>query len=142
MPPTKAQMQKIHIAKKELGLSDELYRDILHVNFKAGSSKELNTVQAARLLDIFAAKGWQAKRGKESGKSPRYEDRQHRKILAMWITLHQAGVVRSGSDKALQAYVKRQTGIDNLKWCDGGECHKLIESLKKWGQREDVAFDE
>lgn len=140
MPPTTAQLQKIHIAKKELGLSDEVYRDILYVNFKAGSSKELNTFQAARLLNLFAAKGWKAKRGKDSGKSPRYDDRQQRKIVAMWIDLHKAGVVKNKSDKALQAYVKRQTGIDNLKWCDGGECYKLIESLKSWGERNGVEW--
>ena len=138
MPPTTAQLQKIHIAKKELGLSDEVYRDILHIHFKAGSSKELNTFQAAQLLDLFAAKGWQAKRGKDSGKSPRYDDRQQRKIVAMWIELHNAGVVKNSSDRALQAYVKRQTGIDNLKWCDGVDCHKLIESLKAWGERNGV----
>jgi hypothetical protein len=27
-------------------------------------------------------------------------------------------------------------GIDDLHWADGWRCHRLIETLKKWAQRE------
>ena len=40
MPPSKAALAKIHIAKKELGLTDEMYRDLLFCNFKVESAKE------------------------------------------------------------------------------------------------------
>lgn len=142
MPPTTAQRQKIHIAKKDLQLTDEMYRDILHVNFGAKTSSNLNQFQADKLLDIFKTKGWKAKSSsKKSGKSPRYDDAQHRKIVAMWITLYKAGVVKNGSDRALQAFVKGRTGVDNLKWCDCGDCHLAIEALKAMGQRANVDFD-
>ncbi len=142
MPPTKAQLAKIHIAKKELQLTEEMYRDILHVNFGAKSSSNLNQFQADKLLDIFKAKGWKAKSSsKKSGKSPRYDDAQHRKIVATWITLADAGVIRNRKDQALQKYVKRVTGVDNLKWCGVFECSALIESLKAMGKRNGVEFD-
>ena len=38
MPPSKADLAKIHIAKKELGLSDDVYRDILRSRF--GKTKD------------------------------------------------------------------------------------------------------
>ena len=139
MPPTALQNKKIHLAKNQLGLSDEIYRDILQANFKVASSTKLSPFQADKLLDIFKAKGWKAKSSKKN--SPKYDDSQHRKIVAMWITMHKAGVIRNGSDKALQAYVKRVVKIDNLKWCDGEDCRVLIESLKSWGLRKDVDFD-
>ncbi len=141
MPPTTAQRQKIHIAKKELGLTDEIYRDILNFNFKVKSSSNLSPFQADKLLEIFKAKGWKARVSKKKGSSPKYDDRQHRKVVAMWITLADGGVIRNRKDHALQAYVKRTTGIDNLKWCGGSECFTLIESLKAMGKRNGIDFD-
>jgi len=140
MPPSKAALAKIHIAKKALGLTDEVYRDMLYLHFKVESAAQLDERQATVLLNKFRAKGWQAKSrpAKPSKSSPVYADGQRRKVLALWITLADAGVVRNRSDLALQAYVKRQIGVDNLKWCDSGQLNRLIESLKQWAAREDV----
>ena len=141
MPPTNAQLAKIHIAKKELQLTEEVYRDILALNFKVESAKALTGWQAEQLLDIFKAKGWKAKASKDKGRSPKYGDPQQRKVVALWITLADAGVIRNRSDYALQKYVKTVTDVDNLKWCGGQECFKLIESLKAMGKRNGVDFD-
>lgn len=144
MPPSQAALAKIHIAKKELGLTDEIYRDILHLHFKVDSAAKLSERQATILLNTFRAKGWQAKRrpSKPTKASPKYDDGQRRKVVAIWITLHQEGVVKNGSDKALQAYVKRLTNVDNLLWCDGGQLWTLIEGLKKWAKREKVELEQ
>lgn len=141
MPPTAIQNKKIHLARHQIGMTDEVYRDILWLDFKVGSSKALNPFQAERLLDIFRAKGWQAKPSKKKGTSPEYGERYQRKIVAMWITLADAGVIRNRSDAALQAYVKRLTRIGNLKWCLEADCYPVIESLKAMGKRNDVDFD-
>lgn len=144
--PSKAALAKIHIAKKDLGLTDEAYRDILHLNFKVESAAALTEQQAAVLLATFRSRGWKAKpaaaapgKGKAKAKSsPVYRDGQRRKIVALWLTLHQAGVVKNGGDAALQAYVKRMTGVDNLAWCAGRQLWALIEALKQWALREGV----
>ena len=141
MPPTVLQNKKIHLAKNQLGLSDDIYRDILWANFKVASSTKLSPFQADKLLDIFKAKGWKAKASKDKGHSPKYDNPQQRKVVAMWIHLADAKVIRNRNDFALQKYVKRVTGIDNLKWCSGSECFSLIESLKAMGKRKSVAFD-
>jgi phage gp16-like protein len=141
MPPSQAALAKIHIAKKELGLTDESYRDILHLHFKVDSAARLTDRQATVLLNLFKAKGWKSRRSVKKPTSPKYDDGQQRKIVAIWITMHQEGVVKNGSDRALQAYVKRITGVDNLTWCGGDQLRTVIESLKRWAAREKVDLE-
>ncbi len=135
MPPTKADYAKINIACKELHL--DKYQ-IIGDRYGLESSKQLNKRQLNDLYAHFRSLGWRVKRKKKSTSSPRYVDPVHRKVVALWISLHKAGVIRSSSDMALQAYVKRMVGVDNLQWCDGGHCRVLIESLKSWAIREGV----
>lgn len=144
MPPSKADLAKIHIAKKELGLTDEVYRDILRAQFRRDSSAKLTPGQAFALLAHFKKLGWKQR---SQSKLPGMEippDGQSKKIQALWITLHQAGKVRDGSDQALMAFVKRMTktathpGKDHLRFCDNGDKWKIIEALKDWAKREGV----
>ncbi|MBU1564245.1 MAG: regulatory protein GemA [Proteobacteria bacterium] len=138
MPPTNADYAKINIACNELGLDKH---QLISDRYRVESSKDLTLWQLQDLYKHFRALGWQAKPGSKSNLSPKYDDRQHRKIVAMWITLHKEGVIRNQSDHALQTFVKGQTGIDNLKWCGGQEAFKLIEALKAMGKRAGVDFD-
>jgi phage gp16-like protein len=141
MAPSRAALAKIHIAKKELGLTDEVYRDILSLRFKVNSAAKLTDRQVTVLLNAFKAHGWKQRKSTKKPTSPKYDNPQMRKVVAMWITLGQKGVVRNSSDKALQAYVKRMTGVDKLLWCNGLQLDTLIESLKKWAKREKVDLD-
>ena len=138
MPPSKAALAKIHIAKKELGLSDEVYRDILKIQCGRTSSAKLTPMQAEQLLRHFKKLGWQPKAAQKLPGMDIPSDGQSQKILALWISLHQAGVIKDRSDKALLAFVKRMTHKDHLRWCDGQDKHKIIEALKDWAKREDV----
>lgn len=136
--PTNADYAKINIACKELGLDK---KQLLADRYRLSTSKDLTRAQLWDLLAHFKKLGWRVKRTAGSPASPRYDDPMQRKIVAMWIELAAAGVVKNRSDRALQAYVKRMSGVANLKWCDGQECFKLIEALKKWGARHDIDFE-
>ncbi|WP_409362078.1 phage protein GemA/Gp16 family protein [Bartonella heixiaziensis] len=47
------------------------------------------------------------------------------------------GIIRDRSDKALLAFVKRQTGIDHIRFLrDSDDACRAIEALKGWLQRE------
>jgi hypothetical protein len=59
--PAHTKLARIHIAKKELALSEESYRDILWLNFKVRSAGELTEQQATELIKLFKAKGWEPK---------------------------------------------------------------------------------
>ena len=67
----RAKLAKIHIAKKELALTDEAYRDILRLHFQAESAKELNDRQGTVLINLFRAKGWKPTERPEAKRAPR-----------------------------------------------------------------------
>ncbi len=138
MPPTMAQLAKIHIAKKDLQLTDDIYRDILALNFKGvQSAKGLTIRQADQLLEHFRSKGWKPK--KAPAGAPRAKRRdgnfieiqpgptaaQQRKVLAMWNSLGY------GMDK-LHKRCKRQFGVERFEWLtDQRDLHVLITDLNK-----------
>lgn len=137
MKPTRAQLAKIHIAKKELQLTDEIYRDILAVNFKVESARNLTNLQAAQLLEIFRAKGWQPKAPKSASEQmprpkrtyitikPGPTAAQQRKVLAMWNELGYAM-------EKLNSRCHRQFGVDRFEWLtDQKALHVLITDLDK-----------
>ena len=135
MPPSRADLARIHIAKKELAFTDEAYRDLLRVNFRVESAKDLTDEQARSMIALFKAKGWAAKpTGKPPGNNnkapfitvrPGPAARQQRKVLALWNAL--------GYDmNKLHKRVKLQFGIDRFEWLDDGEAlHILITDLQR-----------
>jgi hypothetical protein len=52
------QLALVHVAKRSLGLTDEAYRDILHVETGVESSKDLDRKGLDRLLSRFADMGF------------------------------------------------------------------------------------
>ena len=133
---------KIHIARKELLLDDQTYRDILRENFGgAESSKDLSDAQVQQLIRIFQSRGWQQKRpalikNGRTGDTPRVKDNfrripdgpycaMQRKIMALWHAL--------GYDaRKVDARVKKQFGVDRLEWLrDYDQLHILITDLEK-----------
>lgn len=132
--PDKAKLAKIHIAKKELALTDDAYRDILRMHFQVGSSRDLNDRQATALLNLFKVKGWVPKQGNSKPGTAKRDGRfieiaagpaakQQKKVLAMWNELGY------GMDK-LHARVKKQFGVDRFEWLvDHDDLHILITDL-------------
>lgn len=130
--PSHAHLAKIHIAKKEMALDDQAYRDILRRLFKVESSAGLTDRKANLLLRELQRLGWQpGHRSKQRKENP-----QGRMIQAMWVTMGKAGCVRKATPRALDAYVKRMTGLDALRFCDSAFKSRLIEDLKAWQARD------
>lgn len=133
--PKPADLAKIHIAKKELGLTDEAYRDMLHIHFGVSSAKNLLPKQVVVLLNKFRAKGWRPKTNVKNGrkgtaKSANFKEivgpdaRQKRYILALWNAL--------GYDVAkLDARCKKQFGVERFEWLkDGHDLFVLVTDLR------------
>lgn len=140
--PSRADLAKIHIAKKELGLSDDAYRDILYSRFRKTTAAKLTPGQSFQLINHFKSLGWKPRyQLKLPGVYSRPNDTQEGKIIALWIELHKAGVIRDRSDKALQGFVRRMTKKDNLRWCTTFEKKTIIEALKDWAAREGTTVD-
>ena len=131
--PSKANLQKIHIGKKELALPDEIYRDILYQVSGKESSRDISDMQAAKVLERYKELGWKPKAGKKAKtRRPLADSGQARKIRALWLELHQVGKVKEPSEQALLSYVKRMERLDALEWLTEAKASRLIEKMKKW----------
>jgi phage gp16-like protein len=64
-------LAKVHLAKKDLGLSDADYRLVLRTNFKVESAKDLSDTELDKLLRHFESKGWVPKDKNGNPQKPR-----------------------------------------------------------------------
>lgn len=126
----RAALAKIHIARKELGLDDAAYRAMLERVTGRTSAADCDHRQLGAVLDELKAKGWGAAPARKTAQSP-----AARKARALWISLHQLGVVRNPSEKALEAFGARQLGVAKLQWADDDQMFRLIEALKAMAGR-------
>lgn len=134
-------LAKVHIAKKQLGLDDHIYRGLLRSRFNKDSAAKLTDRQLHSLVKYFESQGWKAKRSKKAGSKQPADHDTALKMRALWISLYHLGVVRDPSEKALSAYAKRVTGgknkgIASLKWVKDHHAYKVIEALKDMATRE------
>ena len=145
-PLRAADLAKIHIAKKDLGLDDAAYIEMLRTATgmdDVESAAELNGFERLQVIQYCQRRGWKpTRKGKgtlspTSADLPKAEKRQSAKIRALWITLHKAGQVHHGSEEALSRYVRRMTKGKalNADRLDSHQANVVIEALKGWAQR-------
>lgn len=116
----------IHIAKQEMGLADEDYREILRNNFKRDSSKDLNAFQQNELLRIFKKLGWKPKKDKTRASVPQVRNIKGLEKKLGW----------DDNSERLQGFIKRQIGHEKkVEWLTPPEASKVIEGLKKMERR-------
>jgi phage gp16-like protein len=129
----------LKVGQRELGWDDEFYYGIwLPMQGAAKkngrySATTLSNSQLFSAVEAMKAKGFRVR--KKPSHRPLADDAQSQKIRALWLTLHQAGVVKNPSEKSLAAYVKRQTGVAALQWLTVAQASRVIEALKKWRKR-------
>ena len=127
-------LAKIHIAKKELGLSDEEYRDLIGATVAGKeSAADLDEGQLQLLLNRLYDLGWRPR-------LPRASDRPMPatvwKARQLWLQLYELGAVRNPQWTALARFAKRMTGIGDLRRLTGKHGAIVIEALKQWLERE------
>lgn len=152
----RADLAKIHIARKDLRLDDDTYRDIIRRvgGAESGSSSELTATGRARILAHFRNKGWKPKKRTRSqtatAKAPMMAtDPQIRMIRGIWIRLADAGVVKARDEAGLRAWVKSATRRDHparagyhaVEFLPRDVARDVIEQLKRWAARCDVSTD-
>ncbi|CDF82108.1 hypothetical protein PKB_0740 [Pseudomonas knackmussii B13] len=70
MALAKALLSKIHIARQQLGLAEDVYRQKLQGMFGKASAKDLSQRQAEKLLDEFKRLGWKPRPSSKSAGKP------------------------------------------------------------------------
>jgi len=135
--PQQKLLAKIHIAKKELGVEDSIYRDILYRKFRVGSSKSLSNSQALALIHHFKGLGWIPKT-----KPKKYDDQkgdiysatpaQKRMIEALWHDIYRG----NSETKHLRQFLWNHFKVSDIRFLDKDKAHQAIEGLKKMQHRQ------
>lgn len=135
-PRRRAELAKIHLACKALGLDDDTYRDLLARVTGQRSAGALNQRQRSAVLDALAEAGFRPTPPARAGtRRPLAREPQAMKARALWIGLWNLGVVASAEEAALAGFCKRQTGQAALQWCGPEELNKVIEGLRAMAAR-------
>lgn len=124
----------IHIAKSQLNLDDDTYRHLLLNVTKKTSTKDMTVWELEKILTNMKLKGFKVKSSKKTGKITATEP-VHKKIRSLWLELADAGEVKNRSEKAINSYVKRITGVEVMDWLTQKQAVVVIESLKSWQAR-------
>lgn len=115
----------IHLAKKDLGLDDDMYRDILKQCCGVESSADLDQPNRRKLLAFFRGRGWGRKdHGQNRPRNMNVPDRSRllRKIEAL---LAEAKRPWSYAD----TLAKRMCKVDSLTFCKPEHLSKIIAAL-------------
>ena len=121
-------IQLIHVAKKEIGLSDEDYRAILESTAKKTSCSEMTLFELNEVLRAMKKLGFKVKkletREEEIGWDASKAQMDY--IKGMWEL-----VARDKSDRALYKFIKRITGADHPRFMTAKDSQKVIIALRK-----------
>ena len=125
------ELARIHIAKKELGLDEDVYRDILKQVCNVDSAKDLDQPGRNKLMAYFRGKGW----GKENYTKGRPHNMQapgrKRQLSKIEALLAEAGRPWSYVD----GMVKKICKVDKLEFCTPALLSKIIAALMKDAKR-------
>ncbi len=134
-PDRRAMIAKIHLARKQLALTEDSYRDILRRITGLDSAAAMRADQLDAVLREFARLGWKPKPAKRRSEKP-----QVRMIWAIWKDI--VALQGHGDDAALRAFVARQTktpahpdGISSPEFLDAEMGNRVAEGLKAWRAR-------
>ena len=134
--PVQKLLAKIHIAKKELGLDEETYREVLNSECGVRSAKFLSNEQAFKVIRRFKDSGWLSK-----SKAKKYDDQkgdiysatpgQKRKIEVMWHDLYRG----NEETKHLRQFLFNHFKVSDIRFLDKDKAYDVIEALKAMQRR-------
>lgn len=143
-------LAKIHIAKKQLALDEDIYRSILVQITGKDSCKDMDGAELNRVLTYFYNKGFK-ERGESLSPSSRNKSVKtlKDKAIALWINLYKEGKVENRSHEALGNFVRRFLGdkltvfpgVDPLDAATDAQLSDAVEALKKMHEREEPKQD-
>jgi phage gp16-like protein len=138
LPDTRRRdLAQIHLAIKQLQMTDADHRALLIELFNVNSSAQLSDRQRGKYLGHLRKLGFKPAppKARKSTTITRTQDTspEMRKLRAIWLMMHSIGVVRDPSEPALIAWAKRIGKVDTLQWQQRPAV--LIEALKIWAMR-------
>lgn len=129
-----AELAKIHIAKKELGLSEGDYRAMLFEIGGQESSGDLDRAGRRRILDHLRSLGWQTKgKGRKRPSNINAGRNSRGAQLTKIEALLTVGKLPWGYADALALRICK---VDRVEFVPSSELYKIITALRKQAKRE------
>ena len=133
--PTRNQLARIHIAKRDLNLSDSLYRDFLQIWFGKRSAKNLTLEEIEELLTHFKGLGW----GQEPSTDPQKASlAQLHKIQTLWMT---GPGVRNKTPSALLHFLQHHFHISGLAEIKASQVAAVLGAVRKIAEHPSASKD-
>lgn len=120
-------IKAIRAACHRLGIADDDRHAVQIELTGVASMKDMDAKQLDRMLDHLNRDYRGTGQRDHAGK-----------VRALWWTLYWLGAVDQPNERAIDAFVKRQTGVDALRFLDHRQAHSVIDALKSWAAREGV----
>lgn len=141
---TPANIRKIHVAARQLGLDDDTRRDLQLVATGKESLKDMTDAEGVKVLEALVARGFKPTQGKGRAAAARGDVRF---AHVLWGKLHAAGAVQVKGALGLNAFVRARfektwgavpLDVDQMR--DARQIATLIEALKGMCDRAGVSF--
>src|SRR5437868_5094602 len=127
------QLGAIHVLKKKAAMDDDTYRDFLHRETGARSAKNLTMAQGGLVIEKLRAVTDVSSDPKAKGAVAGLSTPLGGKLRALWIAGYNLGIVQDRSDRAMLAFVERQTGVSHTRFfTDPRQGTQAVEGLKGW----------
>ena len=121
----RSELAKIHMAKKDLGLDDDAYRDVLKNICGVDSAKHLDSQGRFKLLKHFANLGWGKTRPKY-GRKPSVNSDKTALMGKLEALLADGRLPWSYAD----SMAKRIFKVDKVGWLQAAQLHKLVAAMQ------------
>lgn len=120
-PSRNAELAKIHLAKKALGLDDETYRAMLWTLARVRSAKDLDDFGRRAVLDHLKARGF---KGRAKGRSTPADDR-----AALINKIRRQMTEANVFSNYVDGMSKKMFQVERFEWCDQDQLRKLVAAL-------------
>lgn len=126
---TTGMIAAIHTLRRNAGLDEDTYRDLLESETGKRSAKDLTVRESGRVIERL--KG--TTNGIAAGAVAGLDTNIGRKLRALWIAGYDLGIVRDRTDRAMLSYLERQTGVSHVNFLrEPNAGARAIEGLKAW----------
>lgn len=123
-------IRAVRAACRAQGIEDDDRRALQREVTGKASLGDMTPAEIGRVLDRL-----------NRGRAAPMAHRPHvAKIRALWWSLYWLGAIDDPGERALNAFVKRQTGRNALRFLGAPQAASVIEALKAWCAREGVAW--
>lgn len=120
----------IHAGCKQLGIDEDGRRAIYARVTGKASLTLMSSADKESVVSELRRMGFKAVSKRANGRL-KLSGRYAGKLQSLWIAGWNLGVFRERDDAALETFVKRQTGLDAVRFChDPADARKAIEAIK------------